>query len=72
MEFCMLFVDQLAAGFTMHSAESLADRPHPAADPIARFEDGHPASASLELTCCGKPRQPCTDDNDSHSWHASS
>ena len=44
--------------------ERLADRPHPAAHPIARLEHDHRQARAVQLVRGGEPRQPRTHDHD--------
>ena len=53
----LIIIDQLAAGFRMHPAESLAYRPYPTADPVAGLDDFHAVAASFELIGGGEPRE---------------
>ena len=71
-QFLVIVLDQLASRFAVHSAEPVTDRPHPAANAIARFEHRDPASTPVELARRRKPRQPRPDDDHSHGGHASS
>jgi len=49
----LVIVDQITAGFRVHTAESVTQRPHPTANAVARFDDGGAAAASLEVVGSG-------------------
>jgi hypothetical protein len=65
----LVSVDQIAAGFGVHTAESFAQRPDSTADTIARFDHDRAAAAPLEVVRSSEPRKPAADDQHRCAGH---
>lgn len=63
----LIIIDQLAAGFRMHIAESYC--PYPTANPVARLDECHAVAGSLELIGGGKPREAGADNQHRCAGH---
>jgi hypothetical protein len=57
----LVIVDQITAGFRVHTAESVTQGPHPTADAVARFDDGGAAAAPFEMVGGSEPRKAAAD-----------
>ena len=59
LDLVVIVVDGLAAGLDVQPVgERQVQRVHPAADPMAGFEDDHLPTSGTQRQCCRQPGEP--------------